>query len=160
MNMQNQVKRAVCLIMALGMLPSVRAAQSRAQSSRTVTLVERATLPQQHRAMVFRRASGPASRDFIALTPNATASDLSAAIVLLEGLYARHGDRPDRDITAAVADVQVMIETDTPHAKLHASFVQQLRGARASHVDGFGEVKTVQINVSIRRARVEPLRAP
>lgn len=164
MTLKNQLKGAVSLILALGVLPFVLAAQARPQASpspsRQVMLVERATLPQGHRAMVFRRASGPVSRDIIALTPTATGSDLSAAIALLDGLHARYGDRPERDIAVAISDTLDAIKTDAARAKRHASFVRQLRDVQPAHVEGFGMVRAVQIHVRARRATIEPARSP
>lgn len=123
-------------------------------SARDVTLieVENATA---HPAMVYRRVAGD-DREIIALSPNATADDLSSALRVLAVLHARFGRVPDRDMAAAARSHHVPshggAQAEARRTR-HGLIVSALKRSERRHVAGFGAVKVLRIKVPTRNSR-------
>jgi hypothetical protein len=146
-----QLRPFLAAILMMSTVPGFAGAQGQGPATRTVTLIELPSPPQGKRAMVYRRVRGD-DRDVIGLAPGATAADLGTALRVLDVLYARFGETPERDVAASV---QSEAGPPMPRAreKLDESFVQQLRRSRAKHVTGFGSVKAYKIKVPKRSAQ-------
>lgn len=143
-------------VVAILLLPSIRLDAALAQGAtfetRCVTLIEQASIPQGKRALVIRRASGSVG-DVIALSSEATAADLGAAIRALDALYARFGESVQQDIAASVRSETKPPTQQSDRTNLDASFLQQLRRSQARDVAGFGRVKALEIKVPKRTPR-------
>ena len=146
MRTQLQLSRLLMALCLAAALPAPSSAQAKT-TTRRVTLVENNKLPAGKQAMVIRRASG-AERDFVELAPTATAADLNVALHVLEAVHQRFGETVTRDMAFAVAQAPAM--PANRHAKVHGIFMQQLHSAKPRAVQGFGNVKSVEIRVPVR----------
>ena len=155
--MRFSIHIAAVTILAVLDQPSIVSAQSQPNAFRRVTLVQMAPARGAGTAMVYRRASGT-DPDVIALSPTATAEDLSRALRVLDVLHATLGDTITRDLAASARTERAPVATSAAardRARLHATFLTELRRSEARRVDGFGIVPALDIRVPrVARARM------
>lgn len=149
MRIITNTSKVLLLVLAAGLISPELDAQPVNISERRVTLVEADSTRSPNGTMVFRRA-GREDPDVIALAPGANTGDLGRALRVLDALHAQFGDSITRDIAASARSEQAPMTataSSRDRARLHASFLSQLRRAPKRAVAGFGSVRALDIYV-------------
>ncbi len=143
-NMHNAAMAAVLASLPI-FSPQAAAQELRAERGGrniSVTIAAVASLPPGSRAVV-QRSSGRPARNLIIVGPDATARELSAALVVLQDAVARRGDDADgflRITIPAVDERQPLRPQALQRTRLN---LDRLRDAPVQQVDGVGSVRAI-----------------